>query len=120
MQTFNFPVQAGVNVNTKANIYSVQFDDGYQQRQKKGIKNIVRTFSVRYVGTYYNKDGRIEIVDNSEAVIAFLTARGGYEAFNWTSYLKPNSTPIKVYCDEWSEVLNNGNIEVSMTFKEVI
>lgn len=120
METFNFPVQAGVSVNTKANVYVTQFDDGYQQRIKKGIKNIVRTFSVKYVGTYFNKNGRVQIVDNSDKVIAFLTARGGYEAFNWTSYLKPNSEPIKVYCDEWTETINNGVIEISMTFREVL
>lgn len=118
--TFNFPVQTGVSENVQANINRVQFDDGYEQRTKKGIKNLKRTFSVKFLGTYFNKNGKIVVDGDSQAVIRFLEQQEGYKAFNWTSYLYPNNKPIKVYCEEWSPVYNNGNIEVSMTFKETM
>nr|DAJ39514.1 MAG TPA: minor tail protein [Caudoviricetes sp.] len=120
IETFNYPVQAGVNESVKANINRVQFDDGYEQRSKKGIKNLKRTFSVKFKGTYFNKNGKIIVDGDSKAVTDFLERQEGYKAFNWTSYLSPNSKPIKVYCQEWSPVYDNGVIEISMTFKETL
>jgi phage-related protein len=120
IETFNYPVQTGVSESVKANINVVQFDDGYEQRTKKGIKNLKRTFNVTFKGTYFNKNGRIVVDGDSKAVTDFLERQEGYKAFNWTSYLYPNNRPIKVYCEEWSPVYNNGVIEISMTFKETL
>ena len=120
LTTFNYPVQAGVSGTVTANINKVQFDDGYEQRSKKGIKNIKHTFSVKFAGTYYNKNGVIVSDPDTKKVLDFLEARGGYQAFMWTSYLHPDSQPIKVYCEEWSPVYNLGVVEISMTFKETM
>lgn len=120
MEEFNYKVQAGVNENVKTNINRVQFDDGYEQRTKKGIKNIKRTFNVRFVGTYWKKDGQIIVDGDSRDVINFLERQEGYKAFNWTSYLYPNNKAIKVYCEEWTVTYNNNVIEVGMTFKETM
>lgn len=119
-ENFNYPVQAGVNENVKANVDIVQFDDGYEQRRKKGIKNLKRSFSVKFVGTYFLKNGRIELEESVLAVIEFLERHGGYKAFDWSSYLYPNNKPIKVYCEEWQPTYNKGTIEISMTFKETM
>lgn len=118
--TFNFPVQTGVSGTVKANINKVQFDDGYEQRSKKGIKNLKRTFSVKFLGTYFQKNGKIVVAGDAMGVLAFLEAQEGYKAFNWTSYLYPNNKAIKVYCEEWSPVYNNGSLEISMTFTETM
>ena len=100
IEVFNYPVQAGVSESVKANINRVQFDDGYEQRTKKGIKNLKRTFNVTFRGTYFNKNGTITIDGDSKAVTTFLERQEGYKAFNRTSYLYTNSKPIKVYCEE--------------------
>lgn len=120
MRTFNFPVQAGVSASVKANINTVQFDDGYEQRTKRGIKNIKRTFNARFVGTYFKKNNVFVTDGDSREVLDFLESHEGYKAFNWTSYLYPNNTPIKVYCQEWGVTYNQGVIEVTMTFKETM
>lgn len=120
MDIFNFPVQAGINESTKAKINKVQFDDGYEQRTKKGIKNMLRSFLVRFVGTYYKKKDKYIIDGDSKAVIAFLEKQEGYKAFSWTSFRYPSSEPVKVYCEEWNTTYNQGVIEISMTFKETM
>ena len=120
MDVFNYPVQSGVNESVKANINRVQFDDGYEQRTKKGIQNLKRTFSVKYVGTYFSKNGQFIVDEDTRNVIAFLERQEGYKAFSWTSYLYPNNKPVKVYCEEWNPTYNNGYIEISMTFKETM
>lgn len=119
-ENFNYPVQAGVNESVKAKVSIVQFDDGYEQRRKMGIKNIKRTFSVKFVGVYFEKNGRIELEESVLAVISFLERHAGYKAFDWSSYLYPGNTPVKVYCEEWQPVYNKGTVEISMTFKETM
>jgi phage-related protein len=90
MATFTTPVDFGAQLSKKPRVLAAQFGDGYQQRLGDGI-NIAPeewqlTFSTR---TAAERDG----------ILAFLNARNGIEAFDWTS---PAGTVGKFMCPEWT------------------
>lgn len=120
LEQFNFPVQSGVSSTTNANINEVVFDDGYSQRTKKGINNMLREFTCEFKGTYFNANGKMVLDENTLQVEAFLKRQQGYKAFSWTSFLYPNNKPVKVFCPKWGIKYNKGEVIISMSFKEVM
>lgn len=120
LREFNYPVQTGLSEQVKANINNIQFDDGYSQRTKKGIHNRLRQFSVTYVGSYFNKNGEITTDNETKEVLDFLNYHEGYKAFLWTSFVSPYSTPVKVFCDNWTITYSNCILKISMKFQEVL
>lgn len=105
---FNWKVNAQASVVHEFNARTVQFGDGYEQRQKKLLKNKLQKWTVE------KTDYRQEI----EAIQAFLDARGGVEAFVWTP---PNQQPLTVVVDSYTVKHEGGYVwTLSCEFREVL
>jgi phage-related protein len=85
----------------------VAFGDGYEQRVADGINTMPAKWSLRFVR--YNAD--------LAAIAAFLSARAGVEAFDWTA---PDGTSGKYVCRQWTRSYTGPQIgEISATFEQV-
>nr|DAM87695.1 MAG TPA: minor tail protein [Caudoviricetes sp.] len=128
LEKFSYTVEAGLGESFSPKIYKVQFGDGYIQRSKKGINNILREFSVTYKGVWGVKivNGKPVVAnqnayDEMSAVEEFLLRHEGYKAFLWDSFRKHNQgNPIKVVCENWSIDRQNGYGTINMTFMETL
>lgn len=107
--TFTFTPDFGAQASYKPRVRLVQFGDGYEQRQADGINNKPQTWTLQFS----NRNNT-----ETDAIKAFLNARAGAEAFNWTP---PNeSTPIVVVCREWQVATVRYNLNnLSMSFQQV-
>lgn len=128
LEKFSYTVEAGLGESFSPKIYKVQFGDGYIQRSKKGINNILREFSVTYKGVWGVKivNGKPVVAnqnayDEMSAVEEFLLRHEGYKAFLWDSFRKHNQgSAIKVVCENWSIDRQNGYGTINMTFTETL
>lgn len=128
LETFSYQVETGLGESFSPKINKVQFGDGYIQRSKKGINNILREFSVTYKGVWgvTIQNGKPVIAnqgayDEMNAVEEFLLRHEGYKSFMWDSFRKHNQgKPIKVVCENWSIDRQNGYGTISMTFTETL
>ena len=108
MATFTHSPTSGSSVNTKSSIREAKFGDGYSQRSPDGIYNLARMWEVRFAGIP---------TDDANAIVGFLTARGGYESFDWTP---PSGVAGKFFCRAWSDGHDSYGIQsISATFEEV-
>jgi len=86
---------------TMPRLRKMSFGDGYEQRIKDGINNIVKTFALSI-----NNREKAEIDD----IIAFLDVKGGVVSFDFT-YPDSNGvgseTTIKVVCEEYTLTYSN-------------
>lgn len=109
MTTFTWTPDFGAKAAYKPKVRKAQFGDGYQQRQADGINTRADTWDLQF-----------QARDDSEtaAILAFLEARAGVEAFDWTP---PNElTAIRVVCSEWNKTLDRANLNsVSAQFIRV-
>lgn len=111
MAVFTYTPDFGAQVTIKPRVRAVAFGDGYQQRQGDGVNTQPQVWSLQWQNRNTAETGAIK---------AFLAARAGVEAFDWTP---PNeSTPIRVVCSEWqvSTVrfnLNNISAQFSQVFE---
>lgn len=98
MSTFTWTPDFGASAAYKPRVRTAQFGDGYQQRVADGINTGQDAWNLTFA-----------IRTNSEAaeILAFLNARGGVEAFDWTPLLE--STAIRVVCREWNRTLDRHN-----------
>lgn len=89
------------------NIKKVQYGDGYTQRSRDGINNILLPFTI----TFDRRDD-----DETRAILHFLYSRGGAESFVWIPpspfnvqklFVAENFSQTKVFLD-------NNAIEVTM------
>lgn len=107
MATFTVAPDWGAQLTKKPRVRAARFGDGYEQRVGDGI-NIDQekwslTFSVR---TNAERD----------VILQFLQARGGIEAFDWTS---PSGTVGRWVCREWTYVPTNCSVStVTATFEQ--
>lgn len=109
MSTFTFTPDFGASVEVKPRVRVVRFGDGYEQRVGDGINTKPQNWSLRFS----NRDDA-----EAAAIVSFLDARGGFEAFNWTPLLA--STPIRVVCREWNRSIDRHNLNtVTATFEQV-
>lgn len=107
-QTFSYNPEFGTNATVKPNVTQVKYGDGYEQRFASGMNSIAEIWNVSFVNRE-SADGL--------AIIAFLTARGGVERFNWTS---PEGTVGVWVCREWNKVPKKGNRwDISASFEQV-
>ena len=108
MATFTTAVDFGATLNKKPRVLAAAFGDGYSQRTGDGINIALEDWSVTFSAR-----------TNSErdTILAFLEARNGIEAFDWTS---PRGTVGKFICPEWTYVPNNAAIStVTAKFTQV-
>lgn len=91
MAVFDWAESDRSSIDTTPRVKAVAFGDGYEQRAPDGLNNLAQEFPLSF-----------DDVDNDigDAIIAFLEARGGYEAFDWTP--KWATTAVRVKCPNWS------------------
>lgn len=109
MATFTWTPDFGAKAVYKPRVRVASFGDGYEQRQADGINARNDTWDLQF-------DNR----DDSEtaAILTFLAARAGVEAFDWTP--PTEVTSIRVKCAEWSRVVLRNNLNsVSAQFIRV-
>ncbi|MGZ6477657.1 MAG: phage tail protein [Bdellovibrionales bacterium] len=97
MTVFTWTPEFGAQGDVTPNVSKQQFGDGYQQRQAKGLNPISESWPVAFA----NRESA-----EGAAILAFLTARGGVEAFTWTT---PEGNSIVVVCSKWSKLLVKGS-----------
>lgn len=99
MAVFTYTPDFGARVNVKPRIRVVAFGDGYEQRVADGINARNDVWDLTF-------DNRTN--SDTSAIISFLEARAGVEAFDWTP---PNeATAIRVVCREWNKTVVRFNL----------
>lgn len=98
MATFTFVPDFGLNAAFKPRVRTAQFGDGYQQRVPDGINTRQDVWNLNF---------SVRTDTETASILAFLEARAGSEAFDWTP---PNeSFAIRVVCREWNRTLDRPN-----------
>lgn len=88
--TFTWAPDNGAECEYKPRILSGQFGDGYEQRVADGINHNPESHSLTWSA---------QTLAERNAIVDFLKARGGVEAFNWTP---PAGVAGTYVCKEWS------------------
>ncbi len=106
---FTWRVTSQASIKHKFAVRSVQFGDGYEQRQPKFLRPKMQSWEVKLVG----------FKPMIEEVKAFLDARRGVESFYWTP---PGRLRLLVVApDEYTETPEGGKVySLTCTFKEVM
>lgn len=107
MEEFKWCIRPDFGVDNEPKRNVVQFGDGYSQRQRKGINNLLRAYTV------------VVKVKNHErlAVDAFLARHAGVDPF-W--FNDPYSqTKKKVICAKWPAKMGKVYTEFACEFEEV-
>jgi phage-related protein len=90
----------------------VRFGDGYEQRAPAGLNHQLRSWQVRCERCEPRVWGDM---------LAFLRARAGVEAFDWTTN---EDIPVRVVCETWQpehvRIRGLHRVNVTMTFREVV
>lgn len=109
METFTFTPDYGISKSVKPRVTTISFGDGYAQRFAKGLNTQPQNWDLRF--------SQREAVD-SDAIEAFLQARGGTESFEWTP---PDAVdPIFVICAGYSKTIEKYNrYSISCVFEQV-
>ena len=106
MATFTYYPQTA-NRTMKPRVRVASFGDGYEQRVGDGINNAPRSWQLTFTRP----------VAEADLILAFLAARNGSEAFDWTD---PDGTAAKWVCREWSHsILTRSAKSISATFEQV-
>ena len=107
-QTFGWQVDlAGAVVTHALDVRSVQFGDGYEQRQKKFLRPKRQSWEVQRTG----KKALIAEIS------AFFDARGGVDSFWWQP---PGRPRLLVKVAEYRETPKGGDVhQLSWKFEEV-
>jgi phage-related protein len=108
MATFTWIPDIGAGQDRAPRIRSAQFGDGYKQRAQDGLNADLRTRSLSFTG---------RSLAESQAIQAFLEARGGVTSFDYTH---PGDSSRKYICESWKAVDVAYNVQnVSATFIQV-
>lgn len=91
-EVFSYVPSKSFTKETKPRISTAQFGSGYSQTVAYGINNIDISWKLSFVN---------QSISTANAIVAFLTARGGSEYFLFTP--PGEVTQYKVICQEWSE-----------------
>lgn len=107
MSIFVWKPTAGAPVAYKPKVRIAQFGDGYAQRSPNGINNNPEAWSLTFDGIT-NRE--------ADAIIAFLKARGGTQAFNWVNL---NMENLLYTCDQWDRKYSGeDSCSISATFNQ--
>lgn len=108
MATFTWAPDFGAELREAPNVLVAKFGDSYEQRAQFGI-NATREVWALSFNTRTNAE--------RDAIRAFLRARGGVEAFDWTS---PLGTVGKWVCRDWNVGLRHAGVnDASFSFEQV-
>lgn len=106
MATFTYAPQTA-SKSLKPRVRVAAFGDGYEQRVADGINTSPAQWSLSFV----------RITAEADAILAFLAARAGTEAFDWSA---PDGVAGRYVCRDWSSSLNGPMAKtVTATFEEV-
>jgi phage-related protein len=89
-ETFTWLPTASHSKSIEPEVLVAKFGDGYEQRVARGINNIKDRWTLTFTGN------RLAI----DPVDAFLTARGGVEAFTWKN---PDEVTALYLCRKWTK-----------------
>lgn len=108
MATFTYVPSFPASLSQQPRVFTARFGDGYEQRAAFGINTQPKTWQLQFS----NRDDT-----ERNGILAFLEARKGVEAFDWTD---PNGYAAKWVCSEWNveQVSCNFN-NVTASFREV-
>ncbi|MBR7996712.1 phage tail protein [Burkholderia cenocepacia] len=99
MLTFGWtPTVANYSGTATPVVRAAKFGDGYEQRAADGLNNVASAFSVQFNGS----------ADKISAILAFLRAAGGADAFWWTPPLW--DSPGAFYSPSWTEPTKDGDV----------
>lgn len=108
MATFTWTPDFDLPKESKPNIYESKFGDGYSQRISMGLNSNPKTYPLQFKHRSNTERDQIE---------AFLDARRGTEAFDWTP---PWGSAGKFICSEWKVIYSNfNNNQITATFMQV-
>ena len=108
MAEFTWIPDRAAALEAKATVNKAKFGDGYEQRTPEGLNNVGDDWSLSF--TVRTK---AEIL----AIRAFLKARKGSEAFDWTN---PFGEAGKYTCEQWSaSVEHDTDCSLQATFHQV-
>ena len=109
MPTFSYAPDYSAQVSIRPRVRTAKFGDGYEQRQADGINTKPQSWSL----TFANRSNT-----DAAAIMTFLDARGGVEAFDW---VPPDSAgTVKAICREWQKTMNRFNLNtITATFEQV-
>lgn len=99
----------GTQLSERPKLRKTQFGDGYSQRQADGINALAQAWQIRHA----------EIDDAAaDEIIAFLRARGGVEAFEYTPLW--HSAPVLFICAEWTRTASEkpGYSDITANFEQ--
>lgn len=109
MSVFSFVPDFGAAAAYKPRVRVAQFGDGYQQRVGDGINTMQTTWPL----TFAMRDDA-----ERDLILAFLDARGGIEAFDWTPPF--GGSAIRAVCREWNWTPEKYNLNtITATFERV-
>jgi len=109
MDTFTWQVSFGTSKDVAPRVRKAQFGDGYAQRIGDGINADLEKWSVQMTNVPHAE---------ADSIDAFLKAKGGYEAFYWTS--PGAAAAITVICPQWSRPHKTAVVcDISATFEQV-
>jgi phage-related protein len=101
------PIYASLNKNQEPRVLKNNFGDGYSQRAGDGLNIILEKWTVEFTDS----------VTNITAIDDFLTAREGWDDFDWTS---PRGTSSKYICPRWTRAFISVGVDrISAEFEEV-
>lgn len=107
--TFTFTPSYPASQQSQPNVRTVKYGDGYEQRLRYGL----RTDLKQWVLVFDNRSDA-----ERDQILAFLSARGGVEQFNWAT---PHNETSAFICSEWSSEHSACNLNtVRASFREVI
>jgi phage-related protein len=109
MAVFTYIPSFEATENSQPRARRVQFGDGYEQRIRYGLNTNLKEWSLTFAN-------RTDV--ERDQITAFLDARGGVEAFDWTA---PVGGAGKFVCEQWQVTLRNcNNNTIQATFREVV
>jgi phage-related protein len=81
---------------------------GMATRSADGINNVMQRWRLRFDDVH---------TVGGDAIVAFLIARAGWEAFDWTP--KWATSAIRVICKEWNRSITRDNLSsIVCTFEQ--
>lgn len=107
MPTFSYTPSYGAQRKHKPRMLESRFGDGYAQRTGEGINNDPQVWDLVFAKLP---------PATADAVMSFLSARGGYEAFDWTN---PDGATLRYVCKEFNRTYDAyGGHTVTATFEQ--
>lgn len=109
MSTGSTTPDFGASKNSKPNVKTIKFGDGYEQRLSLGVQQDPKVWSLKWT-TLSDAD--------ANGIEKFFENRFGSQSFDWTPL--GDTSSYKFICREWGRTFKYSNInEISAKFEQV-